>query len=164
MADIKFVRLDSRLIHGQVASQWIPRMNARAVVILDDATAADSFMVDMLQLACPRDTKVIVYSVEDGVNEYKKDAFGNLGNVIVLFQNVDCAYRAFKAGFDFGSLNVAQIPGGPGRVRLPGTTVNMNADEMTKIEEIVNSGVDVGIQLVPNETRQSILPLIQKAR
>ena len=163
MAEIKLVRIDSRLIHGQVASQWTPKTAAKSIVIIDDATAADSFMSEMLQLACPRNVDVIVYGVEKGVAQYKADKFGN-GNVIVLFQNVDNCYRAFKAGFDFTELNIAQIPAGPGRVRLPGTTINMNKSEMSMVEEICNSGVECIMQMTPNESRTPLLPIIQRSK
>lgn len=43
MARIGLVRIDSRLIHGQVCTQWLYRTNSKKVYIVDDEGASNSF-------------------------------------------------------------------------------------------------------------------------
>lgn len=54
MAKIKLVRIDSRLIHGQVITKWIPITAAKQVIIIDDDLSQDEFMGDIYASAAPR--------------------------------------------------------------------------------------------------------------
>ena len=110
MAKLMMTRVDYRLVHGQVAGQWIKSLDVNRVVILDDVTAADEFMLEVFEVIAPPGTEIVAYGVEEGVEEWKKDQFGD-GKVLVLFREVVDAERAYRLGFDYPSLNVAQSPG-----------------------------------------------------
>ena len=48
---IKHLRIDNRLIHGQVAVTWMRRINADALVVVNDAVAKDRIQQMALPLA-----------------------------------------------------------------------------------------------------------------
>ena len=52
---IRLVRVDDRLIHGQVVAVWLRSVGADRIVIVDDRVAADPFLVEVLTLAAPSD-------------------------------------------------------------------------------------------------------------
>lgn len=106
---ICMTRADFRMIHGQVASVWIPHYSATKVVIIDDTTSKDTFVQQILTFAAPKGTSVEFYNVEDGVAKYKEDQFGN-GKIIVIFRSIEQAYQAYMQGFEFESINVGQTP------------------------------------------------------
>lgn len=64
MAKLMMTRVDYRLIHGQVAGQWTKSLDVNKVVILDDVTAADEFMLEVFEVIAPVGTEVTVYTVE----------------------------------------------------------------------------------------------------
>lgn len=43
MPDIRLTRIDNRLIHGQVATQWCGVVGANLLLVANDAVAADEF-------------------------------------------------------------------------------------------------------------------------
>lgn len=106
---ICMTRADFRMIHGQVASVWIPHYSATKVVIIDDTTSKDTFVQQILTFAAPKGTSVEFYNVEDGVAKYKENQFGN-GKIIVIFRSIEQAYKAYMQGFEFESINVGQTP------------------------------------------------------
>ena len=90
---ICMTRVDFRMIHGQVASVWIPHYSATKVVIIDDSTSKDMFVQQILTFAAPKGTTVEFYNVEDGVAKWKETQFGD-GKIIVIFRSIEQAYAA----------------------------------------------------------------------
>ena len=65
MAEIGLVRVDSRLLHGQVVTRWIGQVGASEVIIFDDDLSQDEFMIEVFKMAAPNDVKLIVRGVND---------------------------------------------------------------------------------------------------
>ena len=58
MAEISLIRVDSRLIHGQVITKWRKIFNITKIVVIDDSLANDEFMIRMYEAAAPAGVKV----------------------------------------------------------------------------------------------------------
>ena len=63
---LRLVRIDDRLIHGQVVAGWLRALGARRIVIVDDATAGDEFLREVLTLAAPQGVPVEVLDLAGG--------------------------------------------------------------------------------------------------
>jgi mannose/fructose/N-acetylgalactosamine-specific phosphotransferase system component IIB len=57
---LRLVRIDDRLIHGQVVAGWLRALGAQRIVIVDDAAARDEFLREVLTLAAPQGVPVEV--------------------------------------------------------------------------------------------------------
>lgn len=57
MAEISLIRVDSRLIHGQVITKWRKIFNITKIVVVDDSLANDEFMIRMYEAAAPAGVK-----------------------------------------------------------------------------------------------------------
>ena len=51
--EVGLIRVDSRLLHGQVVTRWIKQVEAQQVIILDDNLAQDDFMIEVFKMAAP---------------------------------------------------------------------------------------------------------------
>ena len=58
MADINLVRIDFRLIHGQVVTKWVKQANANRIIIVNDMLAKDEFLASVYKMAAPSNVKV----------------------------------------------------------------------------------------------------------
>lgn len=70
MADIRLVRVDFRLMHGQVIAAWMNQVDGNAIMIINDQLAGDSFMKNVYKMAAPKGVKVGIFTLE---NAYGKD-------------------------------------------------------------------------------------------
>lgn len=138
---ICMTRVDFRMIHGQVASVWIPHYSATKVVIIDDKTSKDNFVKQVLIFAAPKGTSVEFYNVDDAVAEYKKDQFGN-GKVIVIFRSIEQAYAAYNKGFTFESINIGQTPRGSDLMHAT-ATVFISVEDAHNLIDLKEKGVYV---------------------
>lgn len=148
MAKINLIRIDSRLIHGQVANYWIKQAEARRVLIIDDASAEDAFMAQIFQTAAPPGVSVEVLSTKEAGQAYQRDQFGQEGPLLCLFKSVPQMYDAYNSGFTFSYLQLGGIGGGPGRVNVFGP-IALDEDDARKLQEISTMGVRIVFQITP---------------
>jgi len=99
---IKHLRIDNRLIHGQVAVTWMRRINADAIAVVNDDVAKDRIQKMALPLAA-RDAKVLVLSHQE-LQDYVKEHPDVSLFVIAKFP-MD-ALRILESGLEVGEVNV----------------------------------------------------------
>ena len=92
MTEIKLIRIDFRLMHGQVVTNWIKQVSADSILIVDDKLAADKFLAQVFLMAAPPGVKVAIRPIEKAVAAFKKDVFKDK-KLLILFKSVECRMR-----------------------------------------------------------------------
>lgn len=106
--DIALVRVDNRLVHGQILEAWVPFIKAKCIFVVEDNAASDFFCETVIRMAVPSEIEVNILSVEDFAGHYAyKRKSGK--RAIVLFSNIADACRAYNMGFHFDKLNIGNI-------------------------------------------------------
>lgn len=144
MAKWALVRVDNRMIHGQVAAGWIGKSNAENIVVIDTETAHNELMMDILSLAVPFGIDFSVLTEEEGIAKYQEEGFGLRGTMLV-FKDIRTAYNCIKAGFDIESLQIGGTGARPGAVSIEGT-ITVTEEEVHLLDEICADGVHVYLQ------------------
>ncbi|MCR1900005.1 PTS sugar transporter subunit IIB [Irregularibacter muris] len=160
MASINLIRVDFRLIHGQVITKWSKRVNANRMVIIDDKLANDPFMKDIYAMAAPTGISVEAYTLQDAVNMWKENEFGN-GRLLVLFKSVTSAYEALKQGLPIQELQIGGLGGGPGRINVF-SAISLDAEDVRQLREMEKMGTEVVLHIVPEEPRVPLEKAIKK--
>lgn len=99
---IKHLRIDNRLIHGQVAVAWQKYINAKVIIVCNDAVAKDPIQKMALPLAA-RESKVLVYSIEETIRYAKEHADEQVFVIAKLPQD---ALAILDAGEKVAEINV----------------------------------------------------------
>ena len=144
MAKIALTRIDSSLIHGQVATGFIGKSGAGKIIVIDKTAATNEFARDVLDLACPPGVELEVYTAEEAAAQYQEDQFGS-GTVLVIIKNIKQAHEAYNKGFKFESIMIGRTGHAPGRVQFEGT-ISFNEEDALLVDELANAGVKVTIQ------------------
>lgn len=152
MGNIALARIDSRLIHGQVCTQWIMRTGARRVVIIDDDIAADPFLFEIFKLATPVGLTLDIYSTKEAGEKWQENQLGDPQPILVLFKNVVMVFRTFYSGGRFPLLQVGGIGGGPGRINVV-SAIALDGEDAKMLEKMTIDGMQVYFQLVPDSPR-----------
>lgn len=153
MAEVTLVRLDYRLVHGQVAVKWSRVAKAKQIVVADDALSRDAFMCSVFQMAAPPGIKVKIYSVEQMMREWEKNQFG-AGNAMVMYKTVASCYQAFKAGFPMEQVQLGNMPKAAEKKPL-GNEVFATPDEIAQLREMNAAGIAITIQTIPEQAAVS---------
>lgn len=160
MAQINLIRIDSRLIHGQVITKWVKIAAANKIVIIDDDLAADSFMSDVYMMAAPKDVKVQILNVRDAISEWNKDKFGN-GNVIILFKDVQNCYESYQAGLPMENIQIGGLPSAPGRITIL-RAISFDKKDVDRLKEIADAGMKIVLHIIPEEPKMEFEKALKK--
>ena len=145
---VKLLRVDDRLIHGQVAFAWTSFVGADAILIPSDSVAMNSFRMMALKIAAPPNVALEIKSVADGA-AYLADPGSQGKNVFVVCENISDAHRL--CGLWDG---IRRVCVGGARQRTSETKqvdkqVNLTPGDMEKLRELEGRGVEVFAQDVP---------------
>ena len=58
-----FVRIDNRLVHGQVIETWLPHTRAQMIVVVNDELAGNMLRQEIMSLAIPDGVEIVFLPV-----------------------------------------------------------------------------------------------------
>ena len=146
---LRLVRIDDRLIHGQVIAVWLRALGGKRIVIVDDATARDEFLREVLTLAAPYGVQVEVYDVASGPVRCIELAAAP-EPVMVLARSPRTILALRQAGVPIEVVDLGGIGAGPGRKRIH-RTISVSPDEIRDLQAIEQLGTRVEIQIVADD-------------
>ena len=147
------VRIDNRLIHGQIIETWLPYTGAQAVVVANDELAHDVLQQEIMALAIPQTVNSFFVCVEALSRTLEARVNGDGEDFIVLFSNCADAKRAFDAGFGFDILNVGNVHYSPGKKQVSPSVALSDEDESC-LRHLNRKGVQLDFRCVPNDQVQ----------
>lgn len=144
---VALVRVDDRLVHGQVVVGWGRPLGAAFVAVVDDVLAASDWEQELYRLGAPEDLPLEFVTVAEAAGRRAAwEADPRPG--IVLLGDVATASALAAAGVRFPRLNLGGIHHRPGRAeRLP--YVFLTDDELTSLDQLAATGVEVTAQDLP---------------
>jgi mannose/fructose/N-acetylgalactosamine-specific phosphotransferase system component IIB len=146
---LKLVRVDDRLIHGQVVAIWLKALNARRIVIVDDRTAKDDFLREVITVAAPAGVAVEIHDLAAGTERLLQLA-DDPEPIFVLMRSPTTALQLRQAGVEFPVLNVGGIGAGPGRKPLY-RNISASPEELEALRAIESMGTTVELRIVEND-------------
>jgi D-glucosaminate PTS system EIIB component len=146
---LKLVRIDDRLIHGQVVAVWLRALGADRIVIVDDATARDEFLREVLILAAPPGVPVEVLGLAEGAARCIELATSP-EPVMVLARTPRTILLLRQAGVPIEVVDLGGLGAGPGRKRLH-KTISASADELEALRQLEKLGTRVQVQIVADD-------------
>lgn len=147
---IVLVRVDDRLIHGQVVVGWTRTVGATRIVVGDDEAAADSMRQMLLRMAAPPGVEVSILPVDEAARQLASEAFPN-DRVMVIVRSPVALVRMRDLGFLFTEVNVGNVAMAPGRVRLT-KEVAATPEELEAWNRLDQCGVSLVARWLPGGT------------
>lgn len=141
-----FVRIDDRLLHGQVVVSWIPYLKVNEVVIADDEYANDEFMRDLIKSSGPEGVNVDIKTIDEAAEFLKAD---NENRVLVLVKSME-GLKELVNRAKIKSINVGGLGAAKGRKRYY-NSIHLSDEELNILKDMANDNVDVEIKILPKD-------------
>lgn len=154
---LKLVDIDDRLIHGQVATTWIPDYSIESAIIVSDKVANDPVQKSVAGLAVP-EIKVSVFGVDKFIDVLKKTTLKKA--TMVLFTNPMDALKLHENGLPFDYLNVSGMRFNDQRHRLH-KNMSVTAEEKAAFEELMALGVECWMQTTTRDSKEPVSELLK---
>lgn len=161
---IKYVlaRIDSRLLHGQVATGWTKAMNPNRIIVVSDNVAKDKIRKTMIKEAAPAGVPANVVPINKMLEVVKDPRFGNT-KALILFENPEDALKAIEGGMDIKELNVGSMAYSDGKINV-NTVLAMDQKDIDTYKKLKDLGVKFDVRKVPSDGKQNMDELLDKAQ
>ncbi len=161
---IKYVlaRIDTRLLHGQVATAWTKAKQPTRIIAVSDNVAKDKLRKQMIEQAAPPGVHAHVVPIDKMCKIDKDTRFGNT-KAMLLFENPEDALRAVKGGVSIKEINLGSNAASEGKV-VVSKAVALGKEDVEAIEELRKLGVKVYVQKVPSDPVEDLDSMLKKAK
>lgn len=160
---IKYVlaRVDTRLLHGQVASNWCKQLKPDRIIVVSDSVSKDSLRKSMIEQVAPPGIKAHVVPLDKMAQVAKDTRFGNT-RALLLFETPEDALKAYEKGVHFETLNLGSIAHATGKVVVT-KVMSMDNTDLASIKKLISLGVKMDVRKVPADSPENIDSIIKKA-
>lgn len=158
---IALVRVDNRLVHGQIAEAWVPRLAIRRILVADDETARNALARAAMTLALPDDLPAEVVPV-DSVDWAALAASPD--RVLVLFRDVGDLRRASLRGLSPAlapRVNLGNVHHAAGR-RPVTPSVFLREDELSAVRDLAAAGFSVEARALPSDSPSDVEAMVRR--
>lgn len=154
------IRVDDRLIHGQVTAGWIRPLAIERIILANDAIANDEWEREIYTLAVPPEIEVKIETIEKAV-EIIKNRQGNK-KTMVLVNSLKDALRIIEAGIDVPKLNIGGLHYQEGKKAFA-NYIFLSDDDIQYAKKLIDRGVKLEGREIPGASIVNLDELIKKA-
>nr|HDI1863904.1 PTS sugar transporter subunit IIB [Klebsiella pneumoniae] len=149
---ITLLRVDHRLLHGQVAFSWTQYVGADCILIANDSVPGDELRKTTIKLAKPPSVKLVIKNINDSIEAIKSGVTDKY-NLFIVVESVNDAWRIASAIDEIKSINLGGIKAKEGSKNIS-KAINLLPTEIEQLQQLVGKGVEVEIRQVSNDRKQ----------
>lgn len=151
MKGIIHIRIDDRLIHGQVAMFWTNELHASRIMVINDEVANNTMQKSLLRMAAPANVATSIITREKAVANISSGKYEGQRVLIVVKSPVDILYLV-NHGLDVKSLNVGNLSGRDHTTSIR-PNINVTDEEMDAFKQLLDKGIEITTVMTPNDTK-----------
>jgi len=157
--DIQLIRIDDRLIHGQVVIGWAGHLKTKQIILCEDSVAQNEWEKELYLSIVPENIKAKIMTIDE-LAEYLKDSHLDLEKTIILVNSPRVIEKLIQLGASINKVNVGGIHFKDGRKKLL-NYLYLNEDEIDSFKRCIDKGVEFDCQDIPLCKRTPLRKLIQ---
>ncbi|MDU4093236.1 MAG: PTS sugar transporter subunit IIB [Pantoea sp.] len=149
---IKLLRVDHRLLHGQVAFSWTQYIGADCILIANDNVPNDELRKTTIKLAKPPAVKLVIKNIDDAIEAIKSGVTDKY-KLFIVVESVADAWRLATAVPSIQSINLGGIKAKEGSRNIS-KAINVMPDEISLLQSLTQAGKEIEIRQVPGDRKQ----------
>ena len=158
--DAVFTRIDSRLIHGQVAGTWVPFIAPQTFIAASDNAAHDKLRKSLLLQVAPAGVKTNVLDIAKAGRVYNNPKYTGMKTMFVVESPVDVV-RLLDEGVKINEVNVGGVTFKTGMVQLS-DAVYASEEHLEAYRELLKRGVKLTVQQLPNHSPVDLAKILKQ--
>lgn len=145
---IKIVRLDDRLVHGQIINNWCTNEEITEIIVVNKEVANNEMRKTFIEMSVPEGINILFCDVFDALNIYEEES--QYENLMMVFGNPFEIIEFIENGGKLKSVNIGGMSFKKGRKRLS-TAVYVNEEEIKALNKIVEKNIKLEIRILPTD-------------
>lgn len=156
-------RIDSRLLHGQVATAWTKAVHPTRIIVVSDAVAKDELRKNLIKQAAPPGVKAHVVPINHMIKLAKDNKHFGGQRAMLLFENPEDVLRAVEGGVPLKTINVGSMAHSIGKVQ-PNKVLAFNQEDIDVFNKLKKIGLTFDVRKVPSDSKGNMDEIIKKAQ
>lgn len=149
---INLVRVDHRLVHGQVIYSWLKSSDINTMFIVNDDVVSNDARKSALRMVKPDNIKMVIKSVDDAIEAINSCATDKY-KMMIICENVKDAYNLIVKTKGINSLNLGGTIASK-NTKQYASQINLSAEDVAMLNDLVDRNVQVEIRLVATDKKQ----------
>lgn len=155
---VELVRIDDRLVHGQVVEAWVPHLKAELVVVVSESAAGDPTQQALMSLALPEVVGLKVLRPGEAVAFFASENCKGK-RTLVLVPSPAEALALIEGGLGVKTINVGGLHYSAGRIQL-GRVIFLSDEDRRTLKELAQKGVVLEGRAVPSDRKLDLAALL----
>ncbi|ANK59037.1 mannose/fructose/sorbose PTS transporter subunit IIA [Loigolactobacillus backii] len=155
-------RIDSRLLHGQIATAWTKSVQPTRIIVVSDSVAKDDLRKNLIQQAAPVGVKAHVIPISQMIKIAKDDKHFGGQRALLLFETPQDALRVIEGGVPIETLNVGSMAHSVGKVQ-PNKVLAFDQNDIDTFAKLKADGVKFDVRKVPGDNGENMDSILKKA-
>ena len=139
---IKLVRLDYRLLHGQVVFSWTGHVGAQRIIVVDDEMKKSALL-----LSKPAGVRVNIFTVDKAIAKMPKVEQLD-EKIMMIFGNTAALLKFCQAYPKIKEINYGAVANKPGSVAFD-QSVFLTPEEQADTQKLLDMGIKIYSQQTP---------------
>ena len=157
------IRVDDRLVHGVVATNWVPRLGVDRVVVIDAESANSQMLKSVLRMATPKNVKLSVINGEKALENFNDNRYAD-EKIMIVVKTLLPIIELLEGGYKFDKITIGNLGNQEKNASTVALTkyVSVNDETRMLIKKIADFDVKVKAQLIPEDYEADIVELLSK--
>lgn len=149
MPGIVAIRLDDRLIHGQVAAYWSKALSLNRIMVANDKVAADDMRKTVLRMAAPSGVKTSIIPLERAVRQILEGRYAGQRVLLIVDKPADIL-RLMEFGLPITTFNLGNMGGKTDTLPIK-KCVHVTTEQKQQLQDLMDKGIEITTQQVPQD-------------
>lgn len=158
MPNIVLTRIDNRLIHGQVATQWCSSVGANLLLVANDAVAIDEFRQGLMDMAAPAYAQTRYFTIQKTIDIIGKASEAQ--KIAIICENPQDVLKLIEGGVPIKKVNIGNMHMADGKHQVA-TSVAVDDSDIAAFKKMQELGVELEIKRVPTIASEDINKLFK---
>lgn len=156
---VLYVRIDDRLIHGQVVDGWLKPFDINQVLVVSDRISQEPLQKTLMQLAATETIAVATLNVLDSIEWLRKKQAG-AEKIMILASSPQEILRLLENGIAFPGVVLGGLHSSGHELEIS-PSLKLSREDCDSLKRIAQRGVKVEAQSIPAEPPRNILDLLK---
>ncbi|MGP7819678.1 PTS system mannose/fructose/N-acetylgalactosamine-transporter subunit IIB [Niallia sp. 01092] len=147
-------RIDQRLIHGIVVTQWAAHTKAKRLMVVNDEVSKDEVQKAAMRMSKPAGTGMSIIDTDTAIANFNAGKYDS-HNVLLVVREPETLLKLAKGGVQIPKVNVGIIFDGEGKTTVK-KMVSVDDKEVADLKALEQKGIPVTFHFVPGEVEEPL--------
>ena len=158
MPNIVLTRIDNRLVHGQVATQWCGAIGANLILVANDEVAGNKLRQGLMDMAAPSYAAMRYWTIQKTIDTIHKASAKQM--IFIVCETPQDVLRLVEGGVPIKKVNIGNMHMSEGKRQVAGS-VAVDDKDVEAFAKLRDLGVELEIRRVPTEAAESVEKLFK---